>query len=193
MLLLTENFYLVGDTITVIGNESNSVYERSGWNPNGGDLMKNLYFGSMNRYDNDNWYSTTNVPAVKNIGYVPNIACVNESDRFTVSNTNGNGALTYPVGLLTADEIIMAGATGNTNEVNRAYYLYTGNDYWTMSPKYFSYYDSITFCMSSYGVPGGSLVNTSYGVRPVVSLKLGTEFETGGDGTPTNPYVVKYD
>ena len=29
------------------------------------------------------------------------------------------------------------------------------------------------------------------GIRPAISLKLGIEF-TSGDGTATNPYVVKY-
>ena len=35
--------------------------------------------------------------------------------------------------------------------------------------------------------------NYSRGVRPVVSLKHGTLVMKGGDGTPTNPYVVKYE
>ena len=29
-------------------------------------------------------------------------------------------------------------------------------------------------------------------IRPVISLKNETEIENGGDGTPANPYVVKY-
>jgi hypothetical protein len=36
-------------------------------------------------------------------------------------------------------------------------------------------------------------VSDSISLRPVVSLKPGTEFESGGDGTLTNPYVVKYE
>ncbi len=45
------------------------------------------------------------------------------------------------------------------------------------------------------GSNGGLSIDAVYdliGVRPVVSLTLGTEFVGGGDGTPTNPYVVKY-
>ena len=34
-------------------------------------------------------------------------------------------------------------------------------------------------------------VNGTFGVRPVVSLADGTLVETNGDGTSTNPYVVK--
>ena len=52
----------------------------------------------------------------------PTLECVNENDRFTVSEENGNGALTYPVALLTADEIAYAG--GVYNKSNRSYYLY---------------------------------------------------------------------
>ncbi len=165
---------------------SASTYLESGWNPNGGNLKKYLYFGSVNRTSN-NWYSTTNVPTT---------ACPNESDRFTVSSSNGNGALKYPVGLLTVDEIVMAGASGEEGRQNTTYYLYTGAYYWSMSPVYYihngGYDGSYLFDVTSDGYLNVGYANSSAGVRPVVSLKSGIEFESGGDGTPTNPYVVKY-
>lgn len=40
---------------------------------------------------------------------IPNLQCQNLNDRFTVSSDNGNGSLTYPIALLTADEAILAG------------------------------------------------------------------------------------
>ena len=172
---------------------SSNTYALSGWNPEGGNLSTYLYFGTNDRVYNSNWYSTTNVPTVKNTGSVPNIACPNETDRFTVSSANGNGALTYPVGLLTADEVIMAGARGNSGTSNDTYYLYTGRDYWSLSPRYFSDRFANEFNVSDYGYLIDDYVHhVNWGLRPVVSLKLGTEFETGGNGTPTNPYVVKY-
>ena len=40
---------------------------------------------------------------------------------------------------------------------------------------------------------GNSKANSPYVmIRPVVSLKPGIEFLAEGDGTPTNPYIVKY-
>ena len=97
------------------------------------------------------------------------------------------------VGLLTVDEIILAGAAGNSSTSNTSYYLYTGNYYWSLSPSNFDYYYAVEFNLNAFGGISNYSVSNTGGLRPVVSLKLGTEFEDGGDGTPTNPYVVKYE
>ena len=165
---------------TTAGNTGYPTYQESGWNPSGGDLIKYLYFGANNRVYNS-WYSTTNVPS---------IACPNETDRFSVSSSIAH--LNYPVGLLTADEIVMAGAAGNSGTLNQTYYLYTGNYYWSLSPNYFTNIYAYEFDVVSDGYLVSTNARYSSGVRPVVSLKRGTEFESGGNGTPTNPYVVKY-
>ena len=168
---------------------SSNKYEQSGWNPGGGILSTYLYFGTHNRYNNS-WYSTSNIPAVKNMGVVPNIACPNESDRFTISSDNGNGALTYPVGLLTADEIILAGVGGNN--ASSTFYLNTNGIYWSLSPSYFGYFNAIEFIVNN-GLIRNNTVGSSFGLRPAVSLKPGIEFLEGGDGTPLKPYIVKTD
>ncbi len=53
----------------------------------------------------------------------PNLSCSQKNDAFTVTDKEkGNGDLTYPIGLISADEIVLAGgrwASSNTN-----YYLY---------------------------------------------------------------------
>ena len=167
---------------TMAGLAYYPTFSESGWNKSGGDLTKHLYFGLLNRARN-NWYSTTNVPTV---------VCPNESDRFTVSSSNGNGALTYPVGLLTTDEIVMAGASGDGNS-NTSYYLYTGDNYWSLSPYGFVYYYAVEFYVNDRGTLDMSYMVNTHGVRPVISLKHFTEYKSGGDGTSTNPYVVKYD
>ena len=53
---------------------------------------------------------------------------------------------------------------------------------WSLSPNNFNNNNANEFNVS----------NGNNGLYLVISLKLETEFETGGDGTPTNPYVVKY-
>ena len=159
---------------------SSNTYNQSGWNPNGGSLSTYLYFGTWNRFNNSNWYSTINIPSME---------CENVTDRFSVSNQEAK--LKYPVGLLTADEIILAGAAGNSTTSNTSYYLYTGNYYWSLSTDNFSSNNAGEFLVNSYGNLINYCVNSTIGLRPVVSLKLGTEFEDGGDGTSTKPYVVK--
>ena len=64
------------------------------------------------------------------------LTCPQKNDAFTVSDTtNGNGALTYPVGLLSTDEIVLA---GGWNEENSGYYLYSGQSWWASSPYFFN-------------------------------------------------------
>ena len=67
--------------------------------------------------------------------YQPSLTCTNDADKFTVKNSNGNGLLTYPVALLTSDEIMLAGGLGDV--ANSSYYLYTNKDWWALSPGYF--------------------------------------------------------
>lgn len=40
---------------------------------------------------------------------IPTYDCNNNSDKFTVSTSTGNGKLIYPIALMTADEIKFAG------------------------------------------------------------------------------------
>ena len=65
----------------------------------------------------------------------PTLKCNNSSnDLYTTSieQGKGNGALTYPIGLITADEVIYAGGFGGKE--NRDFYLYNEKNYWTMTP-----------------------------------------------------------
>ena len=166
------------------GNTNYVIYSKSGWNPNGGSLSKMISFGSRNRFSSS-WYSTTNVPK---------LTCPNKTDRFSVNSTVAH--LNYPIGLLTVDELILAGLRGSAaaNDKND-FYLRMGDNFWSLSPSDFSQNSASELAPNPFGSPistSTKYVNGS-GIRPVVSLKLGTEFETGGDGTPTNPYVVKYE
>ena len=119
----------------------------------------------------------------------PTLECVNENDRFTVSEENGNGALTYPVALLTADEIAYAG--GVYNKSNSSYYLYNSDYFWSLSPYYFNGSNAYVFYVYSTGALNYSNgVNDAVGVRPAVSLRPGVKVTSEGDGTMENPYIV---
>ena len=114
--------------------------------------------------------------------------CAQENDRFTVNDeTLGNGDLTYPIGLVTSDEINLAGAYSRTNNTN--YYLYSGTTYWTMTPVFFYDYVADNYVSFSDGyVASGSGVIYEYGIRPVINLKQNSL--KSGDGTASNPYKV---
>ena len=116
-----------------------------------------------------------------------NLKCPQQNDAFTVSDTtNGNGALTYPIGLITTDEAVLAGGWSSSNS---GYYLYSGSWYWASSPFYFYGGSAYVRYVSSYGNANSYYnVDDSYGVRPVFNLKA--EILLQGSGTATDPYRI---
>ena len=128
----------------------------------------------------------------------PQFKCSQTNDLFTLAtSTKGNKALTYPVGLLTADEVMYAGEPGRTEDSN-CYLANRGNESnlfvdnnWTMSP--INFIDgSLIFAWNFYAdnYLGGRYSNEVIDVRPVINLSSDVEI-ISGDGTKDSPYVVK--
>ncbi len=147
---------------TVFCNDR-TIKSKNGWNPDGGSTSTDLDFKN----------SSTNY----------SLACTNETDRFSVSNSKAK--LTYPVGLLSAPEGWLAyrGASYST------YYLKTGSDYWLASPDHY-YIGAYGMFVGPSGGKGYSSVGSAWGARPAVSLKPGTVYASGV-GSYTNPFVVE--
>ena len=118
------------------------------------------------------------------INKIPILTCPTASDKFTVNTSNGNGALTYPVGLITADEVAMAG--GQQNSDNSSYYLYTNESYWLGSPFSFSF--ASEFTVNLFGNLASNEVVHASGARPVVSLS--SKAKLSGSGTYNDVYTV---
>mgnify|MGYP004520817349 FL=1 len=118
----------------------------------------------------------------------PILTCPVASDKFTVNTSNGNGALKYPVGLITADEIAMAGGVYDSN--NSSYYLYTSEYYWAGSPSNFIKSSGLAyeFNVTSSGIFGANYVSNHPGVRAVISLS--SEAKLSGSGTYNDVYTV---
>jgi len=113
----------------------------------------------------------------------PNLNCTNKRDAFTWRNSRGNQKLMYPIGLLTADEIKLAGLSSSSYN----HFLKSSSNY-LMSPSSFKYCwaAELTFYITvSYNATYGNY----NGFRPSVSLKHGI-YVTSGDGTVNNPYVI---
>ena len=123
----------------------------------------------------------------------PSLKCIQNNDKFKMSNESAK--LNYPVALITADEVAMAGGRTYYNGAyspNSNYYLYNGKYFWTFSPSYFFSSDSIAIVwpvMSSGSLDPWSYVAYSLGVRPVINLKSETLI-TKGDGTALNPFTI---
>ena len=90
-----------------------------------------------------------------------------------------------PTALITADEIAYAGGVWNTS--NYGFYLYTAQDYWTMTPSVFNG-TANNFALNRMSSLIANSVSGSFGVRPVINLKA--DVTITGSGTSTDPYVV---
>lgn len=125
---------------------------------------------------------------IRNLSYSnASLWCENKLDKFTTSSTLGNGSLTYPVGLITIDEVAMAGGYFATD--NKNYYLYTGTFYYTMTPNFFrSTGTAFIFIVNNTGkFPNSSIGSTAY-IRPVINLNGNVKLS--GTGTYDNVYEV---
>lgn len=130
----------------------------------------------------------------------PTLKCTQKNDRFTVNDEIGNEALTYPIGLITTDEVIMAGGSAVNSDftaiMNKNYYLYTNYWFWSMTPFVYVNPDNsagggnafVDFVGDGFAGDVGSVVNLSNAVRPVVSLK--SDAISGGSGTSSSPFLV---
>ena len=123
-----------------------------------------------------------------NTNKTPSLKCIRNTDKFTTSSSLGNGDLTYPVGLITGDEVAFAGGMYSTP--NSLYYLYSGQRYWTITP-YDSFLGSSRVWANSHlGYLSMTSVGTSdnYGLRPVISLKSDITFS--GNGSMNQPFEI---
>ena len=128
----------------------------------------------------------------------PSYDCAATEDKFTVDTSTGNGKLTYPIALMTADEVSFAGGVYATNAPtwyykNSANGSSTGSTWWwLLSPGNWNGSNAYVFGVLGSSGPGylsGSIVYYTLGVRPAISLKSCIK-TSGGDGSATNPYTI---
>ena len=129
----------------------------------------------------------------------PTYNCTNNKDAF--SGNNREAKLTYPIGLMTADEIAYAGGKFGTSLTSPYAWYYlnsaggsiTGSTFWwLMSPNRKEGSKSLVCDVSGSGDPGylaNDFVDESGAVRPAVSLKTCTLW-TSGNGAPETPYEI---
>ena len=144
----------------------------------GDGISTNIYshFGAYKRFENN----------------MPQFTCPEPSrDLYTTTDSSiGNKALTYPVGLITYDELVFAGM--DRSHTNKLSWAYSIQHYWTMSPSNFSATggNAVEWSLYSAGyLDYGWIVTSSVGARPVINLKSDVKI-TGGTGTANDPFVI---
>ena len=125
--------------------------------------------------------------------HTPSLKCVNKNDRFTVNNSIGNAKLTNPIALISTDEAYMAGAftynfIDDSYITNTDFYLYSGDWYWTLTPFAAAGGRASVDGVDAVGGLGSYVVDSTNGVRPVVSLS--SDAISGGRGTMDDPWIV---
>ena len=121
--------------------------------------------------------------------FEPTLYCPNKNHDLFTSKTSikGNKKLTYPIGLITADEIVYAGAFGS-QESN--YYLNNNLVFWTMTADRFYKNDMARVFIEHFETTLGNYeTKVAAGVRPVINLKANVTLT--GNGTKDNPYIVE--
>ena len=129
----------------------------------------------------------------------PTYDCEDIKDAF--SGSNSEAKLTYPIGLMTADEITYAGGYKYTSLTSPYAWYYlnstggsiTGSTrWWLLSPDGWNGPYARSWFVSSSDSPGdlrNNYVGDSNGVRPVISIKSCTLW-LSGNGSSSSPYEI---
>ena len=121
------------------------------FNPDGGIISDSYYYASYYRRTNNDFI----------------LSCPNKRDSFTVNESDiGNGALTYPVGLITMDESTLT----TTYSFRKQTHTLTAYLYNTTVSDYTNGYGDL-YAAPVIAIDGNLVIN-------------------GGNGTPANPYTL---
>ena len=187
--------YTTGSQRTTSGTASNLKTQNETWyNSNLASYASKMADG---KYCNDRntgaGYSWSSQPSstLYYAGYDRSGAKSASSVSPTLSCPSGD-VYTLKIGAITMDEVVIAG--GKWGTPNNAYYLYSGNYYWTMSPYLFApsstYPAGVFYVNTSGNLISNSVNHTVPGVRPVINLKADVVISTG-NGTIDSPFVVE--
>ena len=189
---------ILNETLTSSSNTSNSTVKTT---------IDNWYSGHLNSYTNyledAVWCNDRSITYksgfdkdYEGTGFLffaptyrisnPILTCPNSNDAFTVNSANGNGKLTYPIGMVTIDEVVLAG--GIIDYTNTNYYMYNGIAWWLLSA--YSFNNSVAFSagLNTNGAIAGISMGAS-NIRPSITLR-GDLLVSKGNGTSTSPYEL---
>ena len=199
--------YMYGTSGSLVNNRTNTnnstikgvidTWYKDNLNTNYGKYLSTTAVYCNDRSTSDNTYFGARTRLLSN--KTPSYDCATTEDKFTVDTSTGNGKLTYPIALMTADEVSFAGGLAGS-EAPTWYYKNSVNGsstgetiWWLLSPYCWNSSQAYVFYVYGSSIPGNlySLnVNITYGVRPAVSLKSCVK-TSGGDGSANSPYTIE--
>lgn len=183
------------ETDSTILEQLNTWYETNlaNYSPS---LHKNYIFNvdrALSSGDGLSNYSNTYYQgSYRATSYQPNINSVTDiNDMFTCQFASvGNKALKYPIGLLSVDDLMYAGHVYNKDNTNT--FLYTGQNYWTLTPANYLYKneEASVFILNNNGSIEYQGVSVAADVRPVITLNPDILYDYG-TGTSTSYYRLR--
>ena len=200
--------YMYGSTGSIANartNQTNSStiktaidnWYKDNLNTNYGKYLSTTAVYCNDRSTSDNTYFGAYTRLIAN--KTPSYDCATAEDKFTADSSTGNGKLTYPIALMTADEVSFAGGLWWTNAPTWYYYnsakgSSTGEQlWWLLSPASGNGSYAYVFFVVGSSNPGflsSTYVSHTYGVRPALSLKSCVKYESG-NGSASDPYTIK--
>ena len=202
------------------GTVGASTYDATHANTNKSTILTNLetwYNNNLKTYEKviadtvwcndktnvtDTTFNPYNYSNVNGLGYGTNVTIYGATQRLVSTSRSAGGTgpslkcngelskINSKVGLITADELALAGYAFNIG--NTTTYLQenaTDTYWWSLSPSDFDGGGAYVWNVrGSNGGFGSNYVRNSYGVRPSISLKSTTN--ATGDGTSSSPYII---
>ena len=152
----------------------------------------------------DTTFNLWNWSNVTGLGYGTNTTFYSATQRLVSKSGSAGGTspslkctgelskINSKVGLITADELAFVGYAYGYELQNSTTYLQenaTDTYWWSLSPYYFDgSYASVWNVGGDIGLFGNSYVYSTFGVRPLISLKSTTN--ATGNGTSNSPFII---
>ena len=191
------------DKSSIVKEYIDDWYEINILNANYDDHLNDFIVCNDREFTADSWipmglpstnkYSNVYKRLVTSSPKMPQLTCSNKENAYTKKDLKkGNGQLIYPIGLLTADEAVLAG--GKYGEDNNSFYLQNAYLYWLVSPAYVNTTNANGFVLDDSGKLTANNIDkvskfVGGGVRPVISLS--PSVGVSGSGHWNDPYVVE--
>ncbi len=159
------------------------------------NYLENTWYQKIANYDSyiaqAGYCNDTSVQSTENVIYYPAYNRITTSVDPTLKcpNTTKNygGYYESKIGLLTADEIFLAGIP-YYDTTDKSNYLYYNGSWWSFSPINSTDSSAVVFIIHSIFIHSNNVNNVRV-VRPIINLRADIII-TGGDGTKTSPYEV---
>ena len=118
---------------------------------------------------------------VSKYNYTPDLKCANDG--------NSKGKVNASVGLITYDEMVLAGSYSTADSSgNDKYYLYNNTQFWTMSPAGYNSNTAMVWKSEAGGRLSDNNTTVTNYIRPVINLKADTVVTKDSN---TGHYIVQ--